>query len=250
MACKIEFRNFGTNTRDAILAKHSAILEFEAGIWPVVSEHLLYFCEQEIQEITGRQSKQYLQFLHKSGICKCSFTLSDSLRYIAVDDYSVDPDLFNAMVKSLQRPVFDTYAKHFEADLIAIRNVELDNVVIKEFIRKSVFRHLESFLNPSQHGNAAVRESKCLFTEELVAGLFPELSTSLGWNYEQFLTDNNCKKGFCQEQWECNARFFDLEPDFQAFWLEYLSMIAGRGKSTTFENVVDELRFRWSKILE
>jgi hypothetical protein len=51
MACKIEFRNFGTNTRDAILAKHSAILEFDAGTWPVVSEHLLYFCEQEIQEI-------------------------------------------------------------------------------------------------------------------------------------------------------------------------------------------------------
>lgn len=234
-----------------LLSIHSRILECSSAndIWPITNEHLLYYCETCLQTLSGMSFQRYLQYLHSMGICKCSFTLADSLRHIAVEDYAVDHILFSEMLQGLQKPIFREYAKSISAQLDMLKKIDVEDDSCCHVIKIGVFRHLEAFLYPSQYGNAAVRETIARFIEQMIARLFPKLFMKLGWRYEQFLSEAGCDKGYCRVQWEGGASFFELEPDFQAFWLTYLSSIDEQQHSSS-DQIVSRLRSRWTALFD
>lgn len=213
-------RNYLVNLRDSIVHSYS-------DIWPLTVEHVLCRCERYIEQLDGCDfpTYRYLLFLHEMGVCRNSFTLADSLRYMCVDDYAVDAVLINQMVASLQQPVFQRYASICDPRA----NVRADDIDIemnqKKLVQSLVRTQLDCFWLPSQYGNAAVREALVLLHEDLIAACFPGLFGALRWHYREFLAEKKIVGSFCRVLWENEARFFELEPAFQEFFREYLTRL-------------------------
>ncbi len=234
--------------RDYLATLRESIVRSSSGIWPITVEHVLCSCERYIEQLDGSDSPtyRYLFFLHEMGLCKNSFTLADSLRYMCVDDYAVDAVLFNEMVASLQKPVFQRYASYCDSRT----NPSYDGVDYeasqKKLVQRLVHMQLDCFLGPSQFGNAAAREALVLFHEDLIAACLPSLFETLRWHYREFLAEKRIEGSFCHSQWEDGARFFELEPAFQEFYREYLTRLLVKNTGSS-ELPIDSLRSAYSE---
>lgn len=244
-------RNYLVNLRDSIVHSYS-------DIWPLTVEHVLCRCERYIEQLDGCDfpTYRYLLFLHEMGLCRNSFTLADSLRYMCVDDYAVDAVLLNQMIASLQQPVFQRYASICDSRT----NVRADGIDIemnqKKLVQSLVRTQLACFWLPSQYGNAAVREALVLLHEDLIAACFPGLFGALRWHYREFLAEKKIEGSFCRTQWENEARFFELEPTFQEFYREYLTRlvvaISGSAELSldSLHHAYTEACNKWSSLAE
>jgi len=213
--------------------------------WSLTSEHVLHHIETSVSRLLGSQFGGYLAFLRSKNLTKCSFTVADSFRYIAADDFAVDPELFESVVAAAQTQVFHAYLTHLK-NVPPASFASVNRELIAPWIEKCVFFHLESFSIPSKFGNAAIREAIAQVHEDVVASVLPSLNEQLGWNYSSFLRSKDISTSYCHANWENGFRFFDLDATFPAIWLEYLSALGHFDAGVNKGSVTDDLRNAWS----
>jgi hypothetical protein len=210
--------------------------------WGISIEHRVVCLTAYIEFLSENADYDYRLFLRSNGFSRNGRLLAEAMRYVAIEDFAVNPSLHSSVISAALQPIFQA----FQDKILPLAPIIVNPAKKVELLRRIITDHVDWLVRPNQYGNAIEIEAKLLLDEQIIKSVCNDVFQKLNWRYLIYLNSIEIEFSFTQTHWHKRSSYFELDGWFPEIWERYLTQLLPTNKSlSTFA----ELRQEWLNCL-